>query len=146
VGASIIYLARENGAEAAIRFMADADATPGEARRGADGIQRASDLPGELQQHRRIFPARPDGNASGAGYSETSFQSLKRLASGENDVLRAVDGSTTYHGWNDLVATVRSIIAYERGRAALVQQRRRDRYSHQSQRPHGSSDDGESRS
>ena len=63
----------------------------------------------------------PDGNASGAGYSETGFQSLKRLASGENDILRAVDGSTTYHGWNDLVATLRAIIAYERGRAPLVQ-------------------------
>ena len=92
------YLARENGAEAAIRFMADADATPGEARRGADGIQRASDLPGELQQHREdISCASPMERLRCRATAETSFQSLKRLASGENDVLRAVDGSTTYH-------------------------------------------------
>jgi LmbE family N-acetylglucosaminyl deacetylase len=63
----------------------------------------------------------PDGNASGAGYEATGFQSLKRLASGENDVLQAVDASTTYHGWSDLVATLRALIAYERGRAAVAQ-------------------------
>jgi hypothetical protein len=115
------YLARENGAEAAIRFMADADATPGE-RVAAPMVFNGHPIYRVSYSNTVGYFLRvPDGNASGAGYSETSFQSLKRLASGENDVLRAVDGSTTYHGWNDLVATVRSIIAYERGRAALVQ-------------------------
>jgi hypothetical protein len=32
-----------------------------------------------------------------------------------------VDGSTTYHGWDDLVTTLREIVAYERGKAALIQ-------------------------
>jgi hypothetical protein len=32
-----------------------------------------------------------------------------------------VDGSAVYHGWNDLVATLREIVAYERAKAALVQ-------------------------
>jgi len=115
------YLARENGAEAAIRFMADADATPGE-RVAAPMVFNGHPIYRVSYSNTVGYFLRvPDGSASGAGYSETSFQSLKRLASGENDVLRAVDGSTTYHGWNDLVATVRSIIAYERGRAALVQ-------------------------
>ncbi len=50
---------------------------------------------------------------------ETGFASLKRLASGENDTLHAVDGSAIYHGWDDLVATLREIIAYERGRPPL---------------------------
>jgi hypothetical protein len=63
----------------------------------------------------------PDGHWSGDGYYETGFESLKRLSNGENDVLRAVDGSATYRGWDDLVATLRAIIAYERGHAALVQ-------------------------
>jgi len=115
------YLARENGAEAAIRFMADADATPGERNAAPMVFNGHSIYRVSYSNTVGYFLRVPDGNASGAGYSETSFQSLKRLASGENDVLRAVDGSTTYHGWNDLVATVRSIIAYERGRAALVQ-------------------------
>jgi hypothetical protein len=32
-----------------------------------------------------------------------------------------VDGSTIYHGWDDLVATLREIVAYERGKSALLQ-------------------------
>ena len=48
----------------------------------------------------------PDGHWSGDGYYETGFQSLKRLATGENEILRAVDGSATYHGWHDLVGTL----------------------------------------
>ena len=49
----------------------------------------------------------PDGNPLGGGYYDTGFQSLKRLAAGDNDELAAVDGSTVYHGWRDLTATVR---------------------------------------
>jgi len=115
------YLARENGAEAAIRFMADADATPGErfaAPMSFNGhtIYRVSYL-----NTVGYFLRLPDGHWSGNGYPETGFQSLRRLASGENDVLQAVDGSATYHGWNDLVATLHTIVAYERGRAAIIQ-------------------------
>ena len=51
----------------------------------------------------------------------TGFQSLKRLADGDNDTLAAVDGSTVYHGWNDLVGTLRAIIDFERGQARSVQ-------------------------
>jgi len=115
------YLARENGAEAAIRFMADADAAPGE--RVAEpmifnghSIYRVS-----YRNTVGYFLRVPDGNASGAGYAVTGFQSLKRLAAGDTGTLRAVDGSTTYHGWDDLVATLRRIIAYERGQAAIAQ-------------------------
>src|SRR5262245_5319206 len=115
------YLARENGAEAAIRFMADADAAPGERVAApmvfnGHAIYRVS-----YRNTVGYFLRVPDGNASGAGYAATGFQSLKRLAMGETDSLRAVDGSTTYYGWEDLVATLRAIIAYERGRAALAQ-------------------------
>jgi len=114
------YLARENGAEAAIRFMADADGSPGE--RVAALMTFNGHPIYRVSYHNTVgyFLRLPDGNASGAGYLATGFQSLKRLASGEND-LRAVDGSTTYHGWSDLVATVRAIVAYERGHAALIQ-------------------------
>lgn len=115
------YLARENGAEAAIRFMADADAIPGErvvqsATFNGHAIYRVS-----YRNTVGYFLRVPDGHWSGDGYSETGFQSLRRLASGENAILRAVDGSTTYRGWDDLVGTLRAIIAYERGQAGLVQ-------------------------
>src|SRR5215475_10728135 len=115
------YLARENGAEAAIRFMADADATPGERVAAPMMFNGHSVYRVSYRNTVGYFLRVPDGNASGAGYPETGFQSLKRLASGENDILRAVDGSATYYGWDDLVATLRAIIVYERGRAGLIQ-------------------------
>jgi hypothetical protein len=115
------YLARENGAEAAIRFMADVDTTPGEriaAPMSFNGhmIYRVSYL-----NTVSYFLRLPDGHWSGDGYAETGFQSLKRLANGSSDVLRPIDGSTAYHSWNDLVATLRAIVSYERGRAAVAQ-------------------------
>jgi hypothetical protein len=115
------YLARENGAETAIRFMADADATPGErvaAPMSFNGhmIYRVSYL-----NTVSYFLRLPDGHWSGDGYSETGFQSLKHLATAKNDILRSIDGSTAYHGWDDLVATLRAIVSYERGRAAIAQ-------------------------
>ena len=92
------YLARENGAEAAIRFMADTDAAPGERIAhpmsfNGHMIYRVSYL-----NTAGYFLRVPDGHWSGEGYYETGFESLKRLATGENDILRAVDGSATYHG------------------------------------------------
>jgi hypothetical protein len=56
-----------------------------------------------------------DGNLSGSGYEQTGWQSLRRLHDGENNILAAVDGSTVYHGWDDLVRTVRAIIDEESG-------------------------------
>jgi hypothetical protein len=115
------YRARENGAETAIRFMADAESVPAErhaARMTFNGhaIYRVS-----YRHTVSYFLRVPDGNASGAGYSETGFQSLKRLAGGENNTLTAIDGSAAYHGWNDLAATLRKIMDFERGNAGTVQ-------------------------
>jgi hypothetical protein len=115
------YLARENGAESAIRFMADADAIPAEK---TVSHMVVSGHPIYRMSYRNAvgyFMRLPDGNGSGAGYGNTSFQSLKRLADGENATLSAIDGSTTYHGWSDLVGTLRAILEYERGGAALAQ-------------------------
>jgi hypothetical protein len=115
------YLARENGAEAAIRFMANAESAPAERLAApmmfnGHSIHRVS-----YRNTVGYFLRVPDGHWSGDGYYVTGFESLKRLASGENNVLHAVDGSATYHGWDDLVATLRAIVAYERGSAALIQ-------------------------
>jgi len=115
------YLARENGAINAIRFMADADRTPiadstGQVMFNGHPIYRVS-----YRNTIGYFLRLPDGDASGAGFAGTGFQSLKRLADGDIPTLAAVDGSTSYHGWSDLVATVRDIIKYERGQAPLIQ-------------------------
>ena len=115
------YLARENGAEAAIRFMADADDAPAEKvveRKTFNGhpIHRVS-----YRNTVSYFLRVPDGNGSGAGYPETGDQSLQRLAKGQTDRLGAIDGSTVYRGWNDLTATLRALIDYERADAPAVQ-------------------------
>jgi hypothetical protein len=115
------YLARENGAATAIHFMADADNIPTDEiaeHRPFNGhsIYRVS-----YRNTVSYFLRVPDGNPEGTGYYDTGFQSLRRLADGAIDRLYAVDGSTVYHGWNDLTATVRRIVDFERGRAAAVQ-------------------------
>lgn len=115
------YLARENGAEAAIRFMANMDSAPAERLVASMTFNGHSIHRVSYRNTVGYFLRVPDGHWSGDGYYETGFASLRRLASGENDILRAVDGSATYHGWDDLVATLRTIISYERGAAALIQ-------------------------
>jgi hypothetical protein len=115
------YLARESGAINAIRFMADADRAP---IADAAGPVIFSGHPIYRIGYRNTigyFLRLPDGDASGTGFSGTGFQSLKRLADGDIATLAAVDGSTTYHGWSDLVATVREIIKYERAGEPLIQ-------------------------
>jgi len=116
-----LYRARENGAETAIRFMADADdipATKTVSNRPFNGhpIYRIS-----YRNTVSYFLRVADGNPGGGGYERTGFQSLKRLANGENNTLAAVDRSTVYRGWDDLVATLRKILDFERGRAPNVQ-------------------------
>jgi hypothetical protein len=115
------YLARENGAESAMHFMADWNSQP---------ITKIP-FPMQFNGHSiyrlgyrntvNYFLRVPDGNPMGSGYSNTGFQSLKRLANGEIDTLLAVDGSTVYRGWLDLVTTLRAILDFERGGAPLVQ-------------------------
>jgi hypothetical protein len=116
-----LYLARENGAETAIRFMADADDIPAKktvSNRPFNGhpIYRVS-----YRNTVSYFLRVADGSPQGGGYERTGFQSLKRLANGENNTLAAIDGSTVYHGWDDLASTVRKIVDFERGRAPDVQ-------------------------
>jgi hypothetical protein len=108
------YLAREYGAEAAIRFMAD-----GDGRLPADPKVDALSLGGH--RIRRVtycntvayFLRLPDGNPDGTGYEATSYQSLKRLAGGAIGAMSAIDDSATYRGWTDLTAMLRALIVAE---------------------------------
>jgi hypothetical protein len=115
------YLARENGAETAIRFMADADASPAAENDQHMVFNGHSIYRIAYRNTVSYFLRVPDGNPQGSGYRDTGFQSLKRLASGDNGVLAAIDGSTVYRGWDDFVATLRAILVYERGKAGLMQ-------------------------
>jgi hypothetical protein len=115
------YLARENGAEAAIRFMADANELPAEKVADRKTFNGHSIYRVSYRNTVSYFLRVPDGNASGAGYAETGNESLRLLAEGTRRKLRAIDGSTTYRGWADLTATLRALIDYERADAPVVQ-------------------------
>ena len=52
----------------------------------------------------------PDGKRNGAGFARQNHQSLRKLRGGRIGAIAAVDGSGSYNGWNDLVATVRGLI------------------------------------
>jgi hypothetical protein len=109
------YRARENGAEDAIKFMADTDREPGAAVSGSVTFNGHSIYRIVYGHTVSYFLRLADGNLSGSGYASTGWQSLRRLHDGENNVLAAVDGSAVYHGWNDLVGTVRALVQHEAG-------------------------------
>lgn len=117
-----LYVARENGAESAIRFMANLDYLPPVekvvSRMEFNGhpIQRIS-----YRNTATYFLRVPDGSPAGTGYADTGYQSLNRLADGQIDTLSAIDGTTSYHGWKDLAATLRTLIDFERADAPAVQ-------------------------
>lgn len=109
-----LYLARENGAACAIRFMADADGQmPG--MPVTDTLSCAGHAIRRVVYRNTVayFPRLPDGNPEGGGYEATGFQSLKRLAEGAIGTMTAIDGSATYRGWDDLVSTLSALIASE---------------------------------
>jgi hypothetical protein len=115
------YLARENGAESAMRFMADADVTL--ASEAASHMTFNGHAVYRTSYGRTIgyFLRVPDGHPLGGGYGGTGWQSLRRLAEGQIGTLTAIDHSAAYLGWSDLVATVRAIMAFERDGARLLQ-------------------------
>lgn len=52
----------------------------------------------------------PDGKRNGAGFARQNYQSLRKLRGGRIAAIAALDGSASYSGWNDLMATVRELI------------------------------------
>lgn len=105
------YLARENGAQRGVRFMADAEneavAAPSTTRVTVNGhsIVRTA-----YKNTVTYFLRLPDGNGDGLGFAGTGNASLARLRNRQISTLRAVDGSTTYTSWADLVSTLTTIV------------------------------------
>lgn len=110
------YLARENEAFSAIRFLANL----GVVGAGPSGAASTITINGK-NLHRvaykntvAYFLRLPDGNVNGGmGYPSTGNQSLLLLDLGSIPQISAIDGSAVYFGWADLVATLRGIIFYE---------------------------------
>jgi LmbE family N-acetylglucosaminyl deacetylase len=51
----------------------------------------------------------PDGKRNGSGFVRYGYRSLRKLRAKLSSEMSAVDASSTYHGWTDLVATVGAI-------------------------------------
>jgi hypothetical protein len=118
------YLAREEGALRAIRFMANAASAA--AALGADTRPEAAERAGHTMMRHTYanavayFLRIHDGNiVNGNDYQEHPL-SLQRLRSGASAETRAIDGSAGYAGWSDLVATLEAIVTHERSPGAAL--------------------------
>jgi hypothetical protein len=111
------YLAREHGAEFAIRFMADSDRAPVETIAGPATFNGHPIYRVTYRNTLAYFLRIPDGSPSGDGYPDTGYQSLRRMAGGQISTLTAIDDTTTYEGWRDLALTLRGIVDFEGGYA-----------------------------
>src|SRR5688500_19005663 len=111
------YLAREEGALRAIRFMVNAaDAT---AALGADTKPEAVERAGhKVARHAyanavAYFLRVHDGNIVNGNDFQEHPLSLQRLRSGASPETKAIDDSARYAGWKDFVATLEAIITSE---------------------------------
>lgn len=51
----------------------------------------------------------PDGKRNGGGFAHAEYQSLRKLRATRISEISAIDGSASYRGWADLMATVGAI-------------------------------------
>jgi len=112
------YLAREEGALRAVRFMANAaDPTIGKGvkmesamvDRGGHGVQRYTYANAVV-----YFLRLPDGNIVNGKVYTPHPESLTRLRSGEAATSGTVEQSARYEGWQDLLDTLNDIVVAER--------------------------------
>ena len=109
------YRAREIGALATNRWMADADdhdpvPTSGEY---VAHINDKSITTYHYKNTTTYFMRLPDGMYKGQGAEGTGQQSLTRLKNGAIHRLTTIDGSASYEGWDEFVETIRAIITKE---------------------------------
>lgn len=107
------YVARENAANSAIRFMADISSPPKESTSNTAILNGHSIHRIIYKNTASYFLRLPDGNGDGSGFANTGFWSLQQFRSGRAAKGSAIDGSTTYVHWKDLAATVKEMIVSE---------------------------------
>ena len=118
------YIAREEGALRAIRFMANAanataalgvDSRPENVERAGHKVARHT-YANSVTYFLRIH----DGNiVNGDNYQEHPL-SLQRLRSGASAETKAIDDSARYAGWSDFVATLEAVVASEMAPGAAL--------------------------
>jgi GlcNAc-PI de-N-acetylase len=107
------YVARENAANSAIRFMADI-ASPLKESTSNTAILNGHSIHRVIYKNTASYFLRlPDGNGDGSGFANTGNWSLQQFRSGQAAKGNAIDSSTIYVHWKDLAATVREMIVSE---------------------------------
>jgi len=107
---SLYWRTRERGALQSTLVAAGArpsDSVIGCSMTGVDEHEVQECLVGSTRSY---FLRLPDGKRNGAGFGLHSYQSLRKLRAGKITAISAIDGSTSYRGWEDVVATVRQLI------------------------------------
>jgi hypothetical protein len=112
------YLAREEGALRAVRFMANA-AEPAQGR-GLSMESARVDVAGHpilrfAYANAVVYFLRlPDGNIVNGTVFTPHPQAIEKLRAGAIESSQTIDGSTRYVGWEDLVGTLAAVVERER--------------------------------
>ena len=108
------WMSREEGSKSSIRFCL-APYTNIAEKSGDDIFNKHPVHHCSINNTITYFLRLPDGNLNGNGHELGNFESLTKLQTGQSDTIAAIDQSTTYKNWDDLITTIESIIHFEKG-------------------------------
>ena len=107
------YIAREEGALRATRFIVDA-ADFGEEDQWEEVWINGKELPRYVYKNTASYFFRlPDGNFNGQGFPLTGNQSLQKLHQGTLSTLSSIDDTLSFQGWEDLTQTLVELARFE---------------------------------
>jgi hypothetical protein len=118
-GAGLIpyYQARENGSMLSAKFLADVNSA-GEPVKGDYVTVNGHRIFKYTYKNVTCYYLRlPNAHGNGKGYEKTHDQTLKKLHDGIIKTIQAIDGSSSYTGWDDLTKTLLKIVDVEKGSA-----------------------------
>ena len=112
---SVYWATRERGVLASTRMAIQSDSSPGKIDCRAVTVRGHAIRKCLLGRTESYFLRLPDGKRNGAGFPRYANQSMRRLRARKIAGMTAVDGSTTYSGWEDLASTVGELINPDKG-------------------------------
>jgi len=108
------WKAREEGSNSSVRFSLASHSECNE-KRGTRKFNGHNISYWSANNSISYFLRLPDGNLDSNGFTLGQYQSLSKLHKGRIKSITTIDHSTTYHGWDDLVETMETIIESEAG-------------------------------
>jgi hypothetical protein len=115
---SLYWLTRERGALQSTRVAAGIPATDSDScsivQIHAHTVRRCA-----LGDTESYFLRLPDGSRNGKGFARYGYQSLRKLRAKRISEINAIDGSASYRGWADLMATVGAIVELDSAGATM---------------------------